>query len=193
MKERFDKPRSAKLTKAYTEKSNEIKRLLSRIRREKDDSKRIELLSNLKKCKQDRRKIPCTPQDNKNLVYVRYADDWLIGVSGNKMDSEEIKEEIGSYLSDTLKLELSEEKTLITHSSEQVRFLGYDISIRRSQAVKRDKNGRRKRRTLNLSVELLVPLNTNVQRLPLLVMRRRTFKTFKSSHFVILHLIIHYA
>jgi len=163
MKERFDKPRSAKKTKAYYKKSNEITRLSSRIRCEKDESQRRKLLSELKKCKQDLRKIPNTPQDNKKLVYVRYADDWLIGICGNKAECEELKDEIGSYLRDTLKLELSEEKTLITHSSNRTRFLGYDIRVRRSQVVKRDKNGR-KRRSLNLRVELLVPLKEKVEK-----------------------------
>ena len=162
MKEGFDKPRCAKRTEAYHEKSKEIARLSLRIRREKDDSHRTELLSNLKKSKQDLRKIPCTPQDNKRLVYVRYADDWLIGVSGNKVECEKMKEEIGSYLKTTLKLELSEEKTLITHSSNRIRFLGYDISVRRCQKVKKNKCGIR-RRSLNHRVELLVPLKEKAE------------------------------
>ena len=163
IKENFDKPRSAKVTEAYHEKSKEVKRLSSKIRRRKDESHRAELLSTLKKCKQDLRKIPYTPQDNKRLVYIRYADDWLIGICGNKTDCEEIKEEIGTYLKETLKLELSEEKTLITHSSERTRFLGYDISVRRSQVVKGCKNGR-KVRTLNHTVELLIPLEEKIDK-----------------------------
>jgi hypothetical protein len=50
---------------------------------------------------------------------------------------------------------LSEEKTLITHSSQQARFLGYDIRVRRDDTVK--PNGNRLMRTLNNSVELCVP------------------------------------
>ena len=60
-----------------------------------------------------------------------------------------------------VKLELSEEKTLITHSSERIRFLGYDIRVRRSQAVKGLKNGNKKR-TLNYRVELLAPLEEKI-------------------------------
>lgn len=51
---------------------------------------------------------------------------------------------------------LSEEKTLITHSAEKVHFLGYNVSVRRSQEVKTDSNGRKKK-TLNGSVKLTVP------------------------------------
>ncbi len=59
-----------------------------------------------------------------------------------------------------------EEKTLITHSSECARFLGFDIRVRRSQAIKRKHSGNRKikKRTLNGSVELLVPLNDKIHR-----------------------------
>ena len=46
-----------------------------------------------------------------------------------------------TFLSDHLKLELSEEKTLITHASEMARFLGYEVTIRRS-AERPQLNGR---------------------------------------------------
>ena len=36
-----------------------------------------------------------------------------------------------------LNMELSKEKTLITHSSGKVRFLGYDVFIRRNSEVKK--------------------------------------------------------
>jgi len=159
----FDKPRSAEQTEVYHEKSKEIKRLTSRLRWEQDKQRRQELINNLKTCKKELLKIPCKPQDNKRLVYVRYADDWLIGICGNKTDCEAVKAQIGDYLGDTLKLELSAEKTLITHSSERVRFLGYDISVRRSQEVKGCKNGK-KARSLNYRVELLVPLKDKIEK-----------------------------
>lgn len=81
----------------------------------------------------------------------------LVGIRGSKEDCESIKNEMSKFLKTELKLELSEEKTLITHSSNKVRFLGYDISVRRSQQFKPNKLGI-KSRTLNGTVELLVPL-----------------------------------
>lgn len=71
------------------------------------------------------------PYDPKyrRLKYIRYADDWLIGFAGPKEEAEEIKSNIRDYLHDVLKLELSEEKTLITHAkTEAARFLSYEIS-----------------------------------------------------------------
>lgn len=77
----------------------------------------------------------------KRLKYIRYADDFLIGVIGNKADCNQIKVDIASYMSNTLKLELSAEKTLITNAQRPAKFLGYDIYIQNSNATKRNKLG----------------------------------------------------
>lgn len=58
------------------------------------------------------------------IKYVRYADDWIIGLWGSKKKALNIKEEIKNLLG-KLKLELSMEKTLITNAREnRARFLG---------------------------------------------------------------------
>jgi group II intron reverse transcriptase/maturase len=68
------------------------------------------------------------------LRYVRYADDFLLGFIGSKEEAELIKVKIKDWLRANLKLELSEEKTLITHArTEAARFLGYDISVMYSE------------------------------------------------------------
>ena len=59
-------------------------------------------------------------------------------------------------------MELSQEKTLITHSSTCARFLGYDVRVRRSQEVKPWKNS--KQRTLNNTVELLIPFKDKIEK-----------------------------
>ena len=50
---------------------------------------------------------------------MRYADDTLLGFIGPKHEAEAIKRQLQAFLRDTLKLELSEEKTLITHAASQ--------------------------------------------------------------------------
>jgi hypothetical protein len=50
-------------------------------------------------------------REHRWLNYARYADDWLLGFTGPKREAEEIKADIGRFLHDELKLELSEEKT----------------------------------------------------------------------------------
>jgi group II intron reverse transcriptase/maturase len=64
----------------------------------------------------------------RRLRYVRYCDDFLLGFSGPKAEAVEIKQKLGTFLREELKLELSEEKTLVTHArTGKARFLGYDI------------------------------------------------------------------
>ena len=98
------------------------------------------------------------PQDSgyRRLFYARYADDWLCGVTGSKQDAEEIKADIQRFLSKTLKLELSEEKTLITNARDAARFLSYDIFVADNDNLREDKNGHT-RRVHNGKVKLYVP------------------------------------
>ena len=81
--------------------------------------------------------------DYRRLRYVRYADDFILGFTGSKQEAEEIKVEIGEWLKTALKLNLSQEKTLITHASTTfARFLGYDIKVQMADDYV-DKTGRR--------------------------------------------------
>lgn len=66
----------------------------------------------------------------RRIKYVRYADDFIIGVIGSKSDCEAIKEDIKNFLGEKLKLTLSKEKTLITHGNRKAKFLGYEIYVR---------------------------------------------------------------
>ncbi|WSC02870.1 reverse transcriptase domain-containing protein [Streptomyces scopuliridis] len=70
----------------------------------------------------------------RRLRYVRYADDHLLGFVGPKAEAEEIKAHLAAFLRDDLKLELSEDKTLITHGrTGAARFLGYEITVQHNQ------------------------------------------------------------
>jgi group II intron reverse transcriptase/maturase len=90
----------------------------------------------------------------RRLRYVRYADDFLLGFTGPRSEAEEIKRRLGGFLGDTLNLELSEEKTLITHGrTETARFLGYELSVAHEDS-KLDQHGRR---MLNGVILLRVP------------------------------------
>jgi group II intron reverse transcriptase/maturase len=95
---------------------------------------------------------PCDP-GYRRLRYIRYADDHLLGFAGPKREAEEIKQRLATFLREDLKLELSEEKTLITHARTQAaRFLGYEITIRHSDTkIGRDRRG------VNATIGLRVP------------------------------------
>jgi group II intron reverse transcriptase/maturase len=96
----------------------------------------------------------------RRLRYCRYADDTLLGFAGPKAEAEEIKQRLAFFLRDELKLELSQEKTLVTHArTGAARFLGYEISVARTDRTTRRPSAtdRRHRRSLNGTVVLRVP------------------------------------
>ena len=152
--------RPISLDKEYANLSAKLNGLKRKIAKASDEEKKT-LLAKKKELRKILRTLPATVNRLKKLVYVRYADDWLCGVFGNKQDCERIKSEIGKFLMDDLKLTLSEEKTLITHSDQKVRFLGYDLWISRSSRSKRTINGRI-RRSLHLRVFLSAPLQDKI-------------------------------
>jgi hypothetical protein len=89
----------------------------------------------------------------RRLRYTRYADDILLGFTGPKAEAEEIKQRLAAFLREELKLELSEDKTLITHArTKAAKYLGYEITIGHS-----DTKVSAGRRRVNGSVRLRVP------------------------------------
>lgn len=110
---------------------------------------------------QQRRAVPSRDThdpDYRRLHYVRYADDFLLGFAGPKVEAGEIKEKIREFLSTTLKLQLSEEKTLITHASQdRARFLGYEVQVMASQSKVSPGKGGGLRRCVNGNVGFYVP------------------------------------
>jgi group II intron reverse transcriptase/maturase len=92
----------------------------------------------------------------RRLRYMRYADDTLFGFAGPKKEAEEIKQQLKEFLQDTLKLELSEEKTLITHAkTEAARFLGYEIVAQQGN----DQLDQLGKRCINGVIGLRVPID----------------------------------
>lgn len=61
----------------------------------------------------------------RNCKYIRYADDFLVGIVGPRSMAVEITRRIEVFLRDNLKVNLSMDKTKITHISKGVPFLGY--------------------------------------------------------------------
>ena len=96
------------------------------------------------------------------VYYNRYADEWVIGVSGNKELAIKIKDEIKTFLFEKLSITLSEEKTKIIHvNSENVNYLGFQINRRSrrytdSQLSTRDSG---KFRATNASVIIQAPID----------------------------------
>jgi group II intron reverse transcriptase/maturase len=123
----------------YTKLQVSLRKWEYRLQRTTDQATRQEIISNIKEIERKRRtvhsKVDMDP-NFKRIRYERYADDFLIGVIGSKEDCMEIKENVKSFLSEKLRLNLSDEKTLITHANSSAYFLGYEISVRKSNLTK---------------------------------------------------------
>jgi hypothetical protein len=91
----------------------------------------------------------------RRLRYSRYADDHLLGFTGPKAEAEDIKNQLAGFLRDELKLELSREKTLVTHArTRAARYLGYEITVQHA-----DRKITGGRRAANGTIALRVPLD----------------------------------
>ena len=130
----------------------EYKRIASAIERAKKRGDRAQV----RQLRRRQRNIPSQdPQDPRyrRLRYVRYADDHLLGFVGPRAEAEQIKQRLTQFLRDDLRLELSQEKTLITHArTGAARFLGYEITVQHS-----NRKITRGRRAVNGVVRLRVP------------------------------------
>ena len=161
LKSEFDKlERHGKRTTEYCNISSKIERLNKRIRKAEGLEKQ-QLLIGMKQLKLQKLRTPSKSQTDKKLKYIRYADDFLISVNGNRDDCQWIKDKLSQFISNSLKMELSNEKTLITHSGNYARFLGYDVRVRRNGEVK---GGQYTRRTLHNRTELVIPLSDKIHK-----------------------------
>lgn len=140
----FDKGESRRRNNEYFRINTRTVNLRKQYKAEKDEAVKASLLEQIKELQEQKFSMNCQdPMDEnyKRLKYIRYADDFLVGVIGSKADCEKIKADITQYMSEKLKLELSAEKTLITHSSENAKFLGFDVTVRSLDVRKRNAKG----------------------------------------------------
>jgi group II intron reverse transcriptase/maturase len=104
----------------------------------------------------------------KRLNYVRYADDWVIGIRGSVQDAEMIKEKCASFLYNNLKLKLSPIKTKITSIREPILFLGVIFYLKHFNDIKKISRNNKtyKRRGLNYII-FEAPLERIIKKLEL--------------------------
>lgn len=79
-----------------------------------DSPKITSMLEEIGRLKAERATVPASDALDPNyrrLRYCRYADDFLIGVTGSKADARQLMDEVRVFLTDTLKLEMSAEKS----------------------------------------------------------------------------------
>ncbi len=169
--EQFRKGKRRKRNPDHEKKYTKMRNALQVYKKAIENKQHDEAQHQLKKIKAIKKELHSIPYSNpmdstyKRLTYVRYADDFLIGVIGSKEDARSVKEDLTTYLKEALQLELSQEKTLITHASENhANFLGYKIRIFTGTQPRKDSLGR-EIRYLNGKVQLKMPHEAWVKKL----------------------------
>lgn len=118
----------------YRKIENKLVKVRKKLAQAQPDERR-DLVTEIKQLK---KRLKHTPQYDRNkkhpgrLKYVRYADDFVLMVAGSKKEAEAIRDKIKHQLL-KMGLELSEDKTQITHWSHWIEFLGYQIKGRLSR------------------------------------------------------------
>ncbi|KAA6310139.1 hypothetical protein EZS27_038505, partial [termite gut metagenome] len=123
-------------------------RLAKKLKSITDESVRDKMIMEIKETLAQTFVTPCQdPMDAeyRRMQYVRYADDFLIGIIGSKTECIKIKVDIAKFMAEKLRLELSEEKTLITNAHDKAKFLGYEIFVRNCNFRHKDSKGVMKR------------------------------------------------
>lgn len=167
---RFNCGERRKINPAFKKKLDICRGKEQRLKRnaaKMSDEEKEQLTAEIKALRRSLRSMPYSDQMDENykrVFYVRYADDFLIGVIGSKADAEQIKKDVGSFIRENLHLEMSEEKTLITHGHNFAKFLGYEITVSKDGFNKKTKTGFT-RRVNNGKVLLHVPHDKWLKRL----------------------------
>lgn len=132
MKRHFDKGDKRAYNPEYLRMSNRRSGLRKKLDRTASPEERASIIAQIQALDKVHKSIPSKdPMDAgfRRLQYVRYADDFIIGIIGNKADAQAIKQEICQYISGNLRLELSDEKTLVTKATDRAKFLGFEIRV----------------------------------------------------------------
>ena len=168
--ENFNRGKGRKINPAFKKKLDVRRGKEARLQRNESkmsNDEKESLIAEIRELRRGLRSMPYSDQMDssyKRICYIRYADDFLIGVIGSKEDAELVKKDVGDFIRKKLHLEMSEEKTLVTHGHDFARFLGYDVAITKSEYNKKTKNGYT-RRVNSGKVLLHVPHDKWVNRL----------------------------
>lgn len=160
--DKFNKGERRKVSSEYRRLNNKKTRLAKKLKSVTDESVRAGMITEIKATLAQTYVTPChEPMDAnyRRIQYVRYADDFLIGVIGSKSECQAIKADIKEFMTEQLGLELSDEKTLITNAKDKAKFLGYEIFVRSKAFMHKDSKGVMKRFG-NGSVLLHVSMDT---------------------------------
>jgi group II intron reverse transcriptase/maturase len=119
-----------KINKCYKEMENH----------EPQSLERQKLAKSLKSLRRERLETQGLKNKVIRIEYVRYADDWMIGVAGDRKLAIHIKDKVGDFLKTTLQQELHPIKTKVSYlRTGNVHFLGYEIFLPKNRPISRYK------------------------------------------------------
>jgi group II intron reverse transcriptase/maturase len=91
----------------------------------------------------------------KRLMYIRYADEFVVLIAGTITDAITIKEKIKIYLQKETGLELNDKKTLITETTKPFKFLGAQCKRTKSLGkLTKQSNGLRRRAVARMRIDI---------------------------------------
>lgn len=103
-------------TKQTPEVFENVKKQLKKLNKELKEKSKIMIAKSSKRCTKNK------------IYYVRYADDWIVGITGKRKLATEVLEKIKQFFKEELLLEFSENKTKIIHAyRDKIKFLGTEI------------------------------------------------------------------
>ncbi|WP_236628348.1 group II intron reverse transcriptase/maturase [Candidatus Phytoplasma ziziphi] len=102
------------------------------------------------------RRINLNP--NPRVEYIRYADDFIIGIKGERDKADKIKQLITKWLEEDLNLEISKDKTKIIKANKGTKFLSYMIKIYPTNQNRLKKTAKN---SLNGKVQIQIPKITS--------------------------------
>lgn len=177
LKEKFDNGNKRSVNAEYRKLSDKLTTLKKRLAKVSSEEEKQTILDEIRGLDRIHKSIPCKdPMDEnfRRLQYVRYADDFIIGIIGSKKNAQSVKQEISKFISEQLRLELSDEKTLITKATDRAKFLGFEIRVTpQSNQTRKTKKGIKAR---NYSGHVMLEVPTSVIRKKLLELNAMKIK-----------------
>lgn len=169
--EEYETGTQRKISSDYRHLQYEISKIRQNIDGAADPERRKELVAELRQAKRRLIQTPSAANDGGyiRIKYLRYADDWVIGVNGPKEVAEEIRSRVSDFMRTNLGLTLNMEKTHIRHAkTEEAFFLGTRIrgGDESSRVRKVKRNGKTfTKRTAGWTPKMLAPHAKLVKRL----------------------------
>jgi group II intron reverse transcriptase/maturase len=140
LKEQFETPESERnylKSTAYKSLEYKISKISRKMRAHNPQSiERQELAKELKSLRKERLETKGLKNEIVRIEYVRYADDWMIGVSNNEKLTYHIKDQVTNFMNYTLSQKLHPAKTKVTNLKKgNAHFLGYELFLPRNRPI----------------------------------------------------------